>query len=269
MEFQLTKPENRTYLPDESYRFLIHVPLGDVSARMNDIGPESIKPGALMTSLVTNEHQGTFLGRSGIIVDQPISESVIGSDRDDIGAEIPTGHFDSVEELTRPATPFGYNQIDMKFNGTKPVGVMIKCDANGEPIGDANSNASLEEYARTHNLPIVKAVIESAHVPTKPDIRKREFSDGKGSLDTITVPYSDTHFLRVDIRRMGDDAPAYHTAEDQFSRTLRVDVYGQTSEALVGDENDAVLRHLKALVKQDILSNKDIDTVVRDITRSS
>lgn len=263
MDFKLTQPENRTYLPDEDYRFLVHIPLGDVSTRMNEIGSD--RDGALMTSLISNEHQGTFLGRGGIIVDQPEAESVIGTAREDVGAEIPAGRYESVDDLITPATPFTYNQIDMKFSGTKPIGVLIKCDETGADIGDSRSNTALRHYAAVHNLPVSSLVVEAAHVPTKVDVRKTEFPDDKGSLDTITIPYTDAHFLRVDIRRIGNDNAAYHTDADRFSRASRIDVYGQTNEMLTDEERLLVTEQLNKLVEQSALSSEDLDAVQRDM----
>ena len=259
MDFQLTTPENRTYLPNEDYRFLVHIPLGDINTRVNEIGSD--RDGILMTSLITNKSQGTFLGRSGIIVDQPDTESVIGSDRNDIGAEIPVGQFASIDELTRPSTPFSYNQIDMKFNGTKPIGVMIKCKENGEPLGHANSNASLEEYARTHNLPIVRIVVEPAHVPTKQTIEKRDLTDASGTLDKITIPFDDSRFLRAEIRRMGDDNAAYHTTDQVFARVHDIDTYGDATEQITIEQQQLVIEQLNIYVQQGLLSDEDVKAI--------
>src|SRR5690606_7242584 len=75
--FELTNPEERLYKPDEAYRFLVHVPLGDVANRGSEIGHERGNT-KLMTSLISQEHQGTFLGEGGIIVAEPSVESVSG-----------------------------------------------------------------------------------------------------------------------------------------------------------------------------------------------
>lgn len=67
--FELTDPESKTYPLGEQYSFLIHVPLGDVEQRVGEIGSE--RGGVLMTSLINEQHQGTFCGEGGLLLEAP------------------------------------------------------------------------------------------------------------------------------------------------------------------------------------------------------
>jgi SAM-dependent methyltransferase len=267
VNFELTPPESRTYNSDEPYRFLVHVPLGNIEGRMSEIGTDRGND-VLMASLVTTNHQGTFKGRGGIIVDQPKFESVIGTDAEDVGSKIPAGRFADIDSLVAPAAPFTYNQIDMNFNGTTPIGVLIKQTADGRELGDKNSNQALRQYAEQHNLPIVTVDVNPSTMPTEIAIKHTDFPNNTGSLDTITLPYSEDKHLRVDIRRIGNDAPAYHTDADRFARVQPINSYGEAGEAITEAQATATIKELTKLVDESILSPEDVVAVKRDMLKT-
>lgn len=243
--FEVNKPENRTYSPDEAYSFLVRVPLGDVEKRLGEIGSE--RGGVLMTTLLSNERQGTFCGEGGLLLEAPDTEAIKGMSHVDCGGEIADGRMDSVEELTEPASTAEYNQIDMKFDGGKVVGVMLKVTPDGKELGDPARNAQLREVAERHGLPIATVEVAPSPMPTEQSSVTREFADGN-SLTTYDIPDGDGSFLRVDIAH----GEFYHSPGiDTVSRSMMIDQYGQVSQLLTEEQEQKIRMTLGELSEKE------------------
>ena len=249
--FDVDKPETRTYSPDEAYSFLVHVPLGDVEKRLGEIGSE--RGGVLMTTLLNNERQGTFCGEGGLLLEAPDTEAIKGMSRVDCGGEISDGRMDSVDELQEPASTAEYNQIDMKFDGGKVVGVMLKVTPDGEELGNPARNTQLREVAERHGLPIATVEVAPSSMPTEQSSTSRKFADGN-SLITYDIPDGDDHFLRVDIAH----GEFYHSPGiDTVSRSMIIDQYGQVSQLLTEEQEQKIRTALSELLEQGNLSEKE------------
>lgn len=243
--FEVSQPETRTYSPDEAYSFLVHVPLGNVEQRLGEIGSE--RGGVLMTTLLNNERQGTFCGEGGLLLEAPDTEAIKGMSRVDCGGEIADGRMDSVEELQEPASTAEYNQIDMKFDGGKVVGVMLKVTPDGNELGDPARNAQLREVAERHGLPVATVEVAPSPMPTEQSSISREFADGN-SLTTYDIPDGDDRFLRVDIAH----GNFYHSPGiDTVSRSMAIDQYGQVSQLLTEEQEQKIRMTLGELSEKE------------------
>ena len=243
--FEVSQPENRTYSPDEAYSFLVHVPLGDVEKRLGEIGSE--RGGVLMTTLLSNDRQGTFCGEGGLLLEAPDTEAIKGMSHVDCGGEIADGRMDSVEELTEPASTAEYNQIDMKFDGGKVVGVMLKVTPDGKELGDPTRNAQLREVAERHGLPVATVEVAPSLMSVEQSSTTRQFADGN-SLTTYDIPDSDDSFLRVDIAH----GEFYHSPGiDTVSRSMTIDQYGQVSQLLTEEQEQKIRMTLGELSEKE------------------
>lgn len=264
---RLTTPESRHYGLDEDYRFLVHVPLGNVAERGDEIGHERGDT-KLMTSLISQEHQGTFLGEGGIIVAQPSEESISGIASIDVGGEIQAGRKDDIDEITAPAPPFEYNQIDMDFDGTKPIGVLIKQTPEGEQLGSAQRNESLVAYAEEHDLQVVTIAVEPAETLTEPKIDVVELPNEQGERVTVDLPYSDSEFMRIQVLRIGKHNVVYHAnGESSIGRTMKINQYGEATQELTTDEEKVAVHKLRQFIAdgEERLFDEDVATVERGL----
>lgn len=254
--FEVSKPETRTYSPDERYVFLVHVPLNDIEQRFGEIG--SKRGGVLMATLLNNERQGTFCGEGGLLLEAPDTKAIMGMSRVDCGGEIADGRMDSVEELQEPASTAEYNQIDIKFDGGKVVGVMLKVTLDDKELGDPARNAQLREVAERHDLPVATIKVTPSPMPTKQSSVTREFTDGS-SLTTYDIPNSDDHFLRVDIAH----GNFYHSPGiNTVSRSMTIDQYGQVSQSLTPAQEQKIRTTIGELFERDNLSKKEQKAVL-------
>ncbi len=267
--FSLTDPEERLYTPDEVYRFLVHVPLGDVAHRASEIGHERGDT-KLMTSLISNEHQGTFLGEGGILVAEPSEDSVSGVAYMDVGGEIQGDRRDNTESIIEPAAPSEYNQIDMAFDGTTPIGVLIKQSPDGGQLGSPERNEDLIAYAEQNNLPVVIIEVQPEISTTETSVITTELPDGKGEMVTVDVPYSDTEFFRTQVLRIGEVNKVYHAdGESSIARTMKVNQYGEATQELSAEDEQFIIDRLSQLLADgtERLTDKDIGTIERDLAR--
>lgn len=253
--FELTTPEDRIYKIGERYSFLVHVPLGDIEQRISEIGSD--QGGVLMTSLITEQRQGTFCGEAGLLVQAPDENAITGISRVDCGGEIADGRRDSIEELLEPADNTEYNQIDMKFNGATVAGVLLKVTPEGQELGNPQRNAQLREAARNHNLPVATIEVSPSEIPTELSIAKRDFSDGN-TLATYNLPDGDDHFLRVDIAHSN----FYHSPGiNTISRSMIIDRYGQVSQQLSAEQKAKIQQELTLLQQQGNVSDEEMSAV--------
>lgn len=264
--FGLTPPESRTYSPDEQYRFLVHVPGPNVANRAGEIGLP--RNGAvLMTSLVSNYRTATFQGEGGIIVAEPNPTLVTGISAFDVGGEIQGGVRADLSELLTPATNSDYNQIDMKFEATRPIGVLVKRAASdGHELGSAGTNATLREYAAQHDLPVVEILVTPDTVPTEM-ISHQEQTQDHNRLVTVDIPYMNDHYFRVQV--LHGAAYAMEDGEDTMARVMTISAYGEAPQALSLQEREKVFAGLQEALSmpESIVTQKDIDTVRRDLDR--
>lgn len=258
--FDLTDPEQRAFSPYENYRFLVHVPLNGVDNRAAEIGTE--RGGVLMTSLVSNTRTATFEGQGGIIVAQP--NAVTGSAPHDNGDEIRSGAKATVDELLRPQGNGDYNQVDMKFDSTKPVGVMIKRAASdGRELGSKRINESLKTYASRNDLPIAEVIVlPDGDMPTEAGCEVTPNADGTALL-TVTVPGGDEHYYRAQVLR----GSAYHTENDEAmaARIMKITAYGETFRELDPKESTDIEAALVRLLESAAITDADMKALVREL----
>lgn len=178
--------------------------------------------------------------------------------RVDCGGEIADGRMDSVEELAKPAANTEYNQIDLQFDGTNVVGVMLKVTPDGQELGDHHRNAQLREVAERHNLPVATIEVTPAEMPTEVSSAKRDFADGN-TLTTYDIPDGDDHFLRVDIAH----GNFYHSPGlNTVSRSMIIDRYGQVSQAISAEQEQRIRQELASLWAQEGISDEEMKAVV-------
>lgn len=266
MDFGLTPPEQRMYSPYENYRFLVHVPLGDVATRGKEIGQP--RDGVLMTSLVANTRQATFNGEGGFIVGQPLDELVTGVSAFDVGGEITGGSRADAADLVAPASLAEYSQVDMTFNATQVVGVMIKRTAeDGREIGTPAINEALKAYAHKHNVPVAEIIVLPDECITERRIRSELLENGQGKLVTIDIPGDNDHFFRAQILH----GAAYHMQEGETSaaRVMRISNYAETTQELTTEDAQYVIDALTDATAHsgDELTSEDVNVVVRDMNR--
>ncbi|MBP9738060.1 hypothetical protein KBD20_00055 [Candidatus Saccharibacteria bacterium] len=267
--FSLTDPKERVYTPDEVYRFLVHVPLGDVAHRAAEIGHERGDT-KLMTSLISNKHQGTFSGEGGILVAQPSEDSVSGVAYMDVGGEIQGDRRDKTESIIEPAAPSEYNQIDMAFDGTTPIGVLIKQSPDGRRLGSPERNEDLIAYAEQNNLPVVIIEVQPEISATETSVITTELPDSKGEMVTVDVPYSSTEFFRTQVLRIGESNKVYHAdGENSVARTMKVNQYGEATQELSVEDEQFIIDRLTELSADGTgrLTDEDLGTIERDLAR--
>lgn len=253
--FELTEPEDdRTYISKVSYSFLVHEPLGDVEKRYSEIGEDIDR--VLMASLVNQGRQGTFCGEGGLILSSPTAEAVKGMSSVDCGGEIASDRHDSLEDMKTPAERTEYNQIDMKWDGVKVVGVMLKVNPKGEELGNKNRNEELRKIAEKNDLSIIKVEASYTKIPDKVSRREVDFGGGK-NIATLDIPYSDDQFLRVDIAH----GQFYHSEGDTVARSQSIDCYGQVNQKLTEDQRQQIIDQLSQLVKTGTIYEKDLKAV--------
>lgn len=119
-ELRLTLPESRTYGVGEEYQFLVHVPLGSVSKRFDEVGSD--RDGVLMASIINGDRQGTFEGQGGLLIRPAKPDAIKGISESDAAGEMPSGHIEPIEELLKGAPNSEYNQVDLEFDGSQVVG---------------------------------------------------------------------------------------------------------------------------------------------------
>ncbi len=264
--FDLTTPESRTYSPYESYQFLVHVALNGVETRANEIGTD--RSGKLMTSLVSNMRAATFNGEGGIIVAQPPDELVTGIAAHDIGGENIAGTREPIANLRRAADNSDYSQVDMTFNATKPVGVMIKrASTDGHELGSAQTNKSLREYAEANGLPVAEVIVlPDEGLPTETSYERIEQDDGS-ELVTVILPDTKEQYYKVQVLH----GEAYHMREGEntAARTMKITAYGETVQTIDEVELNKILTKLEeCMVNSDgVVTNEDAVAVKRDALR--
>jgi len=251
-----TSPETRVYPRDEQYAFLVHVPLGNADARFDEIGTR--RNGVLMGSLVSNARQGTFCGEGGFILADPPSDAITGMSAVDAAGEIVDNHMDSIDTLLRPAHNADYNHIDLRFDSTQVVGVLLKVTPDGKPLGGAARNQKLQHIAEEHHLPVATIEVEPSPMPSEISSRTTTFSKSR-SVRTYDIPYSSTKFIRVDIAH-GD---FYHSpASTTVSRTMLIDEYGQTNHEINTSQQEHVMSSLQPLLDHGEITSDEMHAVV-------
>jgi len=250
IHFNLTTPESRRYSADESYRFLVHVPLGSVERRGNEIGAK--RDGVLMTSLVNNEHQGTFQGYGCFLLTEPKEGSVMGISCIDVGAEVPAGRMDTIDSIVEPAPVWDYNQIDLQFDAVEATGVMIKYTPAGHELGNLMTNEQLREFAKSRGLPIVEMEVTPSKVPTEVFVGVELMPDEMGSMLTINLPHTEDDFYEIKVRRKGEDKEAYHApGTDRYAGGSLINRYGEVNQRLSEEEKASILEAVKRIVIQE------------------
>jgi hypothetical protein len=246
----LTKPEEKIYASDEPYTFLVHVPLGSVEQRAEEIGSD--RSGQLAASIVSTNHQGTFNGDGGFILTDPKKEAVRGVAAIDTGGDVDGQRTASVDELTQPAPNYDYNQVNMTFDAPRVQAVMIKCREDGSEIGDQVRNRHLKEYAIEHDLPVVRVEVHPQNTPESVDITKVRLDSTDDRLVTVSVPATEDHFFQVQVRHISKTSSVYHATpgHSQVARCMKISKFGEATQRLSTKEKRRLLSELRKLVER-------------------
>lgn len=266
LSFELTEPESRTYSPYENYRFLVHVVSNDVEKRATEIGSPRGSD-ILMASLVSNKRTATFQGEGGIILAEPQPELVMGVAAFDIGGVNHSGSKVDFSELVTPGSNDDYNQVDMKFEATQPIGVMIKRAASdGHELGNARKNMALREYAAQRNLPVAEVLVLPDILPSKITTSWEQLEGGNRLL-TVDVPDTSEQYYRIQV--LHGQAYGMQADEDTMGRVMKISAYGEAPQELSPQQREKALEGLRraAAIHESGVTKKDIDTIERDLDR--
>lgn len=262
IDFGLSEPESREYGVDEEYRFLVHVPVDKIEERFSRIGPDGRGGrGVLMTTLLSNERQGTFEGQGGFILSMPSRESIRGMSSVDCGGEIRDHRMDSLEEITESTDNAEYSQIDLAYDGTIVTGVMIKVDPEGKELGSGSINAELKKIAEEKGLPVVKVVVAPSELPTEIKTTNVEFGED-GGLTTIDVPFDSNNFIRLNIA----SGQFEWTGDTTVSRTMLIDAYGQVNRNLSNEQRITVRNAIEELLDSGQISQEQYEVVASQLS---
>lgn len=262
IDFGLTEPEAREYGVDEEYRFLVHVPVDKIEERFSRIGPDGRGGrGVLMTTLLSNERQGTFEGQGGFILSMPSRESIRGMSSVDCGGEIRDHRMDSLEEITESTDNAEYSQIDLAYDGTSVTGVMIKVDPEGKELGSGAINAELKRIAEERGLPVARVVVAPSELPTEIKTTDVKFGEN-GGLTTIDVPFDSNNFIRLNIAT----GQFEWTRDTTVSRTMLIDAYGQVNRNLSNEQRIAVRNAIEELLGSSQISQEQYEVVASQLS---
>lgn len=270
LNFKLTKPSDKVYSSDEEYRFLVHVVLGGVEQRALEMGSNPKDDRRLMTSLISNHNQGTFLGWGGLIVDEPAKGAVTGVSQIDVGGEIQSGQLDPIESILTKNPPSEYNQVDIRFSGCKkPVGILLKQIKEGRLLGSKHKNEELIRYAESNNLPIVRIEVDPSRSVKSVNVELFELHNKTGTMLNVDIPYSDKEFFRVQVLNKGlSNKGVYYASSDtsRTARTMKINQYGEMTQNLTKLEFDAVITQLNQLMAEqpDKIDKEDIEIIQQE-----
>ena len=263
VDFELTQPEQRKYKVGEEYRFLVHVPLGDAGRRIDEIGSD--RDGVLMASLVSGHHQGTFSGEGGIILSNPETGAIKGMAKSDVGGEIQPGRYDELTDMTQPASTAEYNQIDLRFKGSEPIGVMIKLTPDGRELGDSWRNNELRRCASELGIPIVEIEVSPSELTQRFMSRTDVLPGEQGKIITVDSPLTNEYFARIQVLKVGPDSKIYYLEDgvDTVTRTMLINSYGVSSQIIPKEQLDTIIDLLQSNTETPLQSS-DIDKIKTD-----
>ena len=263
-----TKPESRRYGPDEEYIFLVHAPL-DIESRTAQLGLEEFSQAdrPLNTSLIDQEHNWTFEGMSGLIIQPPSTqEDILGAWSYDSGLN------DMVREEDQPnphtllteTRKDNYNQVNIRAG--KVEGVYIRVKEDGSELGDQQRNAQLREFARQHGLPVAEIVVvpqtfedsvPHIHKPTE-DLTTVEFSKNgkKFRVDALLADPSR--------QRPGDIA-----VEGYYFRAREIDAYGQAGGDVLNPGSLRLITEQLSVLLTGDLDESTVEVIEKIIRRYS
>ncbi|MCB9823073.1 hypothetical protein H6800_02255 [Candidatus Nomurabacteria bacterium] len=270
LNFKLTKPSDKVYSSDEEYRFLVHVVLGAVEQRAMEMGSKTKDDRRLMTSLISNNHQGTFLGWGGLVVAEPAPRAVTGISRIDVGGEIQPGQMDSIESILTKSPPSEYNQVDIRFSiCKKPIGILLKQTKDGKLLGSAHKNEELIKYAESANLPIIRIEVSPSQSVKSVNVELLELHTGTGTMLTVDIPNSDKDFYRVQVLNKGlSNKGVYYASGDtkRTARTMKINRYGEMTQNLTKQELNAVITYLNQLMDEqpDKIDKEDLEIIQQE-----
>lgn len=247
----VTKPESRRYGPDEEFVFMVHCPL-DIQYRVAALGTEefTLDDRPLNNSLIDSEHTFTFEGMSGLIIEPPSEEDILGAWSYDSGVN----DLQSEPEVTGPkevleaTRPDDYNQVNIRRG--RVIGVFIRIREDGSEIGDTARNAELRKLAEQSGLPLAEIVVRPTRYPDEPPsvlspqqgLTTIEFSLGgkKYRLDELLAdPYR--------------PVPGATTVEGYYLRVREVDEYGASGGDVVDSEAISLVLNQLSGIKRDSL----------------
>ena len=248
----VTKPESRRYGPGEEYIFLVHAPL-DIDSRTSQLGlgefTQTDRP--LNTSLIDQDHNWTFEGMSGLIIQPPSShEDVLGAWAYDSGLNDMVGEKGqpSPQVLLRETRKDNYNQVNIKTGRIE--GVFIRVTENGSELGSQQRNTQLREFARENGLPVSEIVVEpQIFEDSAPEIHKP-------TEDLTTVEFcKNGKKFRIDalLADPGRPLPGDSPVDGYYFRAREIDAYGQASGDVIDPKSLSLIAdQVRGLLAQDL-----------------
>ncbi len=240
-DFGLTEPEPGRYEQGKPFRFLVHVPLGELDRRFEEIGSE--RDGILMASLIDESHPDTFEGRGGFLLAQPAPEGIRGTWNTDAAA-VTHEERTSAEQTLSETRPLDYNEVDLNFDATRVVGVCLRVRPDGTRIGPNVHNTWLEQVAKERNLPVVEVVVPPRELPTEVGVIDEQLPDRRSSMKTYNIPNDSQSMYRVQVASFAEGANPYFTSEDKAVRAMKIDQYGEVERKLSEADAVNITRHL-------------------------
>lgn len=229
----------------EKFRFLVTAAVqrhpGEIGTWLNGDGAgfrAADRP--VNTSLIDQDHNWTFEGNNGYILEPPVNpDDIIAARPHDFASNDmsvqPIDH--NAQELLEATNPQGYNQINIRSG--KLAGVFIKLTPEGTELGDPVKNQQLRAFAEERGLPIVELEVKPQDLHAgEPTMERLPANDGN-ELWKIKIP-GEGKLQELDIIQFqsGERPEGFRTDEAGFDMRLRdIDGYGQSEDALAVSES--------------------------------
>lgn len=207
------------------------------------------------TSLINEDHNWTFEGNNGFILEPPVNpDDIIAARPHDFASNDMTRQpiDQNAQELLEATSSQGYNQINIRSG--KLTGVFIKLTPEGVELGDSIKNQQLRAFAAERSLPVVELAVEPQELHAGESTVERLSANDSNELWKIKIP-GEGMLRELDIIRFqaGERPEGFQADEAGFDMRLRdIDGYGQTSDALASSESVrlvlAKLDHLSSSV---------------------
>lgn len=234
----LSEVRSERILPGTGYRFLVTAAVQSDPTQLGEwldgdgSGFEAVdRP--VNTSLIDQDHNWTFEGRSGYILSPPKNGGdIIAASPHDFGSSDlePQPIELTSDELLEQTSPEGYNQVNIKSGSL--AGVFIRLREDGSELGDSGANEQLRTFAATHGKPVVEIVTQPQRLEA--DEPTMDKVSAKGSNDLWKVRFPEAGLLQeVDIIRFqpGEQPRGFTIDPTGFDfRVRNTDGYGETSD---------------------------------------
>ncbi len=192
------------------------------------------------TSLIDQDHNWTFEGNNGFILEPPADpDDIIAARPHDFASNDmsvqPIDH--NAQELLEATSLQGYNQINIRSG--KLAGVFIKLTPEGAGLGDPVKNQQLRVFAEERGLPVVELGVKPQELHAGEPTLERLPANAGNELWKIKIP-GEGKLQELDIIQFqsGERPEGFRVDEAGFDMRLRdIDGYGQAEDALASSES--------------------------------